>query len=167
MRALDQGITIRQASEADLPALTVLMAEVNDLHAQALPRLFRPVPPDEALAQFVRDHYFVPDSALFVADRHGDLLGFIWVHQQTTPDIILVNPDAYAAIDTVVVRASERRKGIGRSLVERAHQWARDRGLTRVQLSVWDFNQDAIALYESLGYTTANRRMWRSLADDH
>ena len=39
------------------------------------------------------------------------------------------------------------------------HEWARDRGALEIELGVWDFNSDATALYESLGYRSAHRTM--------
>lgn len=69
----------------------------------------------------------------------------------------------YAMIGDLVVRKRFRRSGVGQSLVERAHQWALDKGAVQVELSVWEFNKEAIAFYEKLGYRTASRRMWNSL----
>jgi ribosomal protein S18 acetylase RimI-like enzyme len=47
--------------------------------------------------------------------------------------------------------------------MEAAQEWARQRGARRVQLTVWEFNEGAIAFYESLGYETYSRNMWKSL----
>jgi len=30
-------------------------------------------------------------------------------------------------------------------------------------LNVWEFNEGAFGLYETLGYTTMNRNMWKAL----
>jgi ribosomal protein S18 acetylase RimI-like enzyme len=37
--------------------------------------------------------------------------------------------------------------------------------VTDVELHVWEFNQAALAFYETLGYATLERRMGRSLED--
>ena len=66
-------------------------------------------------------------------------------------------------IDNLVVREKFRRSGIGQSLIKKAHQWALDKGVIQVVLNVWEFNKEAIAFYEKLGYRTASRRMWNSL----
>jgi ribosomal protein S18 acetylase RimI-like enzyme len=47
--------------------------------------------------------------------------------------------------------------------MEHAHRWALDKKVRHVELNVWEFNKEAIAFYDKLGYETANRRMWKSL----
>ena len=39
-----------------------------------------------------------------------------------------------------------------------AHRWARRRGLTEIQLTVYDFNQPALRLYGKLGYAPDSHR---------
>jgi len=66
-------------------------------------------------------------------------------------------------IDSLAVKEGFRRSGVGRALMERAHQWARDKGVTQVELGVWEFNEGAMAFYEKLGYRPASRKMRRVL----
>jgi ribosomal protein S18 acetylase RimI-like enzyme len=56
-----------------------------------------------------------------------------------------------------------RRQGIGRALMLAAEQWTRERGVTSVELIVWDFNREALQLYEQLGYSVEFRRLRRVL----
>ena len=60
-----------------------------------------------------------------------------------------------------MVAGAAPRRGIGRALLEAVHGWAQAKGLSQVELNVWDFNHEAIAFYEHLGYVTASRRMWK------
>jgi putative acetyltransferase len=56
------------------------------------------------------------------------------------------------------VRASHRRRGIGKALLEAGIEWARSIGITRVELYVFADNAPAIALYEALGFAHEGRR---------
>jgi GNAT superfamily N-acetyltransferase len=47
--------------------------------------------------------------------------------------------------------------------MERAHRWALDKGVSEVELSVWDFNEGAIAFYENLGYKPTRHTLSISL----
>ena len=47
-----------------------------------------------------------------------------------------------------------RRGGLGRALVEAACEHARERGCRRIQLDVNEANSAAVALYESLGFSS-------------
>jgi GNAT superfamily N-acetyltransferase len=40
--------------------------------------------------------------------------------------------------------------------------WARDRKVDQIELTVWEFNEEARKFYESLGFTTSYRRMFRT-----
>lgn len=55
-------------------------------------------------------------------------------------------------VGTVGVRPDLRRRGIGKSLVEEALAWGRERGAAAAHLEVRAGNAPAIALYEGLGY---------------
>jgi RimJ/RimL family protein N-acetyltransferase len=52
----------------------------------------------------------------------------------------------------LMVAASARRRGIGSALMEEAMNWARDRGIVRLELTVFPHNAPAIALYRKLGF---------------
>jgi len=56
-----------------------------------------------------------------------------------------------------------RSQGIGHALMQQAETWAKERGITEVELSVWEFNQRALALYEKLGYRTKRRYMSKGI----
>jgi ribosomal protein S18 acetylase RimI-like enzyme len=67
----------------------------------------------------------------------------------------------YAVIDNVVVKKKFRRAGVGRALVEKAHEWAVAEGADSIELNVWEFNREAIEFYRTLGYETTSRKMSR------
>jgi len=57
-----------------------------------------------------------------------------------------------------------RRRGIGRALVRAAEDWAAQRGITVLQLNVYEFNDAAARLYEAEGFETVYRGMARGNA---
>ncbi len=52
----------------------------------------------------------------------------------------------------LLVAATHRRRGVGRSLLEQAVAWAEAAGVTKLELHVFPWNEPAIALYESFGF---------------
>jgi len=75
----------------------------------------------------------------------------------------IMMPRRYAWIGDLVLREKFRRSGVGRSLVEKAHQWSLGKGVSQVELNVWEFNKEAIIFFKILGYKTIKRTMRRSL----
>lgn len=58
-----------------------------------------------------------------------------------------------AYVDEIFVREEYRRRGIARGLFEKMQFLAKQKGAVRVDLMVWEFNKEAIQLYEALGMT--------------
>jgi len=57
-------------------------------------------------------------------------------------------------LEDLFVSEQARGSGLGKALVQAAAGWARERGCARVELDVSESNPPALALYESLGFTT-------------
>ena len=98
---------------------------------------------------------------LYLCQRQ--LVGAIHILFRETRDIPILVPRRFAAIENLIVSKAFQRTGIGRALMERAHQWAMDQGITGVELNVWEFNAGARAFYAKLGYETTRRSMSKSL----
>ena len=52
----------------------------------------------------------------------------------------------------LMVAAGHRRRGIGWGLLEAAVDWAREVGVTKLELHVFPHNEAAIRLYERFGF---------------
>lgn len=156
---------IRPATPADYDQACALFDNLDRLHEDARPdRFFAPDGPrrlpDEFLGLLQR-----ADAAIFVAEADGLLAGLVQCEAKDYP----ARRDAYARravyVEFLVVAPAHRGRGLGRALLERVHAWASERGIRQVELHVWEFNAEALALYERLGYRTATRVMELTLPD--
>jgi ribosomal protein S18 acetylase RimI-like enzyme len=156
-------MTIRRVTAQDYEALCKIIEEVDALHREALPYIFR------ESGGPVRDRIYVlglladEDHGLFVAEIEGQVAGYVHVTVREAPPIPILVPRRIAVVDNIVVKEAYRRSGLGRALMGRAEQWAQAKGAADVELNVYEFNESAIAFYESLGYETFSRRMGRRL----
>ncbi len=82
----------------------------------------------------------------FVWLAEGRLVGNVTLMRRSTHSWLLAN---------VVTDPQWRRLGIGRRLVTAAMDWARERGIARLELEVRTDNEPAQALYQSLGFERA------------
>ncbi len=159
-------ITVRTATERDFERVSELYDAVDTQHAKALPHLFRrPATPGRS-SQFLGEMIDRDSSTLLVAERNGEIIGLTEAWIQSTGPLPMLVPRHFGAIATVVVRPDVQGGGVGRKLVSAAEQWATARGACEVEIMVYEFNADAIAFYERLGYATVFRRMSRSLSDN-
>jgi ribosomal protein S18 acetylase RimI-like enzyme len=154
---------LRAATQEDYEAVCALLAEVDRIHAEVLPELFRPVEGPgrsrEWFAAILADEH----AALFVAEQQGTLLGLIRCLVRTTPALPMIVPRRFVQIEDLVVDEPFRHQGVGQALLEQAHQWACEQGIAEVELGVWEFNASARTLYEHLGYQTTRRVMRKQL----
>lgn len=156
-------VTIRRATAEDYRPLCDLFDELDALHRDHLPRLFQkpagPVRDEEYYRGLMADE----STGLFVAEAEGKLAGFVHVVIRDAPPIPVYVPRRYAVIDGIGVKSEFRKRGIGRMLMDAAHAWAGARGAAAIELNVYEFNQAAIAFYQSLGYETLSRKMSKPL----
>jgi ribosomal protein S18 acetylase RimI-like enzyme len=100
------------------------------------------------------------DNQVFIArDKNGERVGFIWVGQSRSGFTGVVQ----AYILSVHVTEACRGQGLGRLLMSRAEDWAREIGFTSIGLNVAAHNVPAKTLYEKLGYETETLRMIKDL----
>jgi ribosomal protein S18 acetylase RimI-like enzyme len=155
--------TIRVARRDDYEGLCAISKELDDFHADALPRFFHRFDGPARSLEWFTEALESPDTLLLVAQHEGVIAGFLSALVRQNPDMPMFVPRRWLQVDNVAVLRAYRGMGIGRALMDEAHAWARAQGLADVELTVWEFNQDAIAFYEALGYTTIVRRLWKGI----
>lgn len=156
-------IAIRPITLDDFDALAVLLDEIHDYHVAGAPHAFKhaeaPVLPFELIAVKLAQ-----DDQLFLAALDGArIVGFVWGQLQEQPETHTHRPRRIVRIDTLGITSTHRGMGIGRALMEAAEQWGRELGAQAVALTVWQFNDAAVAFYEHLGYRSELIRMIRPL----
>jgi len=143
--------TYREAKESDLPAICALGQEVNALHHSQFPAVFAGPGAHDRDAALWRASIGKEDAAIFVAEDGSVVVGFVSV-SVTTEAHTLLQPMRFGKVGSVSVTQSCQGQGVGRQLMNLAHEWVVQRGGTEVRLNVWKFNAKAIGLYEELGY---------------
>ncbi len=146
--------TIRHADIAEFDALAELFEQLDEHHRLALPHIFRAPASGLRDADSLQALIDGPESAILVAEQEKDRspLGLAVLIDRRRPESPVRAAQRFVEIDALVVRASARRRGVGRALIAASRQWALSRGITSQELSVWSFNHGAEALYEQMGF---------------
>ena len=152
-------ITIRSAVPEDCERIRPLQKEIADLHYAGRPDLFK------SEARYFTEGSFAerlndPNHTVLIAETEtGEVVGyaFAWVisyrNHSTFTDF-----DCFY-IDDICVLKSYQRNGIGRRMFELCKEKAKELGCKILDLSVWDFNKDALAFYRHCGMTDRIHRM--------
>ena len=90
-----------------------------------------------------------PDIETFIAiDGAGKACGFIYLTMQTD----YYTQERHAHITDVAVTKKAEGKGVGKLLLQKADEWARQKSARWITLNVFEGNTHAQAVYEKAGF---------------
>ncbi len=149
---------IRLATKDDLPRLNELRKQVSLLHAEARPDMFKPGFPQE-VADFVYDMYNADSKHILVAQADDRFAAYACLEEIEVSETPYRPARRYLEVDEFGVDVNFRRQGVGRMMFEEIRRFAKDKGYTRIELNMWEFNETALKFYEFLGFSTYRRYM--------
>ncbi|GAA2960301.1 GNAT family N-acetyltransferase [Streptomyces enissocaesilis] len=138
----------RTATRQDLPAVLVLLADEE-----------KAVDPASVVVDAVHEQAFAAidsdsrNEMLVLTDGSGTVLGCL---QATYIPGLGRHGDERVLVEAVRIRADRRGEGLGRELITRAVERARERGCTLVQLTSHKRRGDAHRFYTSLGFSRSH-----------
>lgn len=152
---------IRKATLNDVPRIVELWVEFFEEHN----RLYTRDDPiyqarknksqiyKECLTKNIRRR----NAAVFVADKSGDLVGYLVVEQQRLAPFQIHDKEAY--VSELFVEKKSRREGIGTMLLDAANSWAKEKDLFSIGLIVNTKNKKAYSAYLKNGFKGFNLKM--------
>ena len=151
-------MSVRLAKENELERVNELRRQVNDLHVKGRPDIFKPGFPKE-LSDHVYTIWSDPRQRIVVCERDGVISGYAVLNHITRPETPFMKERDYLDIDEFCVDEAYRRTGVGTELMQFIRSYAEELGFSRIELNMWEFNADALAFYEEIGFTTYRRYM--------
>jgi GNAT superfamily N-acetyltransferase len=152
---------VRSAAQSDARAVAALNGVVQSLHHHRRPDWFKRADAETYLP-VVKGWLSDSRVAVFVAQQDlGPLVGYVKGARFERPDHPLTYGASVVELEQLAVVESARNQGIGRALCERITAWASEVEAIRVELSAWDFNDDARRLFAALGFGATVHRMAR------
>ncbi len=142
---------VRKAMAEDIPGLLKLLLQVDMVHHNGRPDLFKgPATKynEEQLKEIIKDE----DTPVFVCvDDAGSVLGhaFCIVKQHQDDNVLTDIRTLY--IDDICVDENVRRQHVGKDLYDHVLAFAKENGFYNVTLNVWSCNPGALQFYEKMG----------------
>jgi ribosomal protein S18 acetylase RimI-like enzyme len=151
---------IRQAGMEDAETVAGLICDVQQLHAQALPHLFKPADDPAPFVADCRERILAdPDSRVFIAEDRGKAVGYVVARVLHQPETAYTYARSVVHVDQISVRPGYQGGGYGRALIAAVVELARAEGAERVTLNSWDFNTQAHEFFYRMGFKVTNYRM--------
>lgn len=151
-------VNIESANIDDFFEINSIVKEGQDEHSEALPHIFSKV--DQVMPEsYFRELLEDPNTDILVAKINGVVVGFAVMELNESPPFQSMTPRTFAYMNDFGVKSSFKRKGIGSIIFKACVEWSKNKGAASVDLNVWEFNQNAIAFYESFGMESLSRKM--------
>jgi len=153
-------IQIRPATDVDAPTVARLNRDVQHVHAEAYPWMFKS--PDfgsftdeDARALIGRDTFIT-----FIAEVEQQAVGYTIAEERRRPETGRHYAPNMMLIHEISDKDSARRRGVGRSLIAAVHDYGQSVGISLLTLDTWQFNEPAQAFFKSCGLFPARIMMW-------
>lgn len=150
---------IRIAENKDIPRIEKLLYQVNLIHHNGRPDIFKygtEKYDEKQLREIIADQ----NTPVFVAtDDGGEVIGYAFcvIRQHKNDNILTDIKTLY--LDDLCVDESCRKKRIGTELLNYVFDYAKQINCYNVTLNVWNLNQDALNFYAHNGMTPLKIRM--------
>lgn len=108
-------------------------------------KLYKEVRPPKVFLQFL---YSIDPEGFFVAEDHGNILGFISVHREWQTQ----EGETVTEIQDLVVDPAARSKDVGHKLLQRGMDFAREKGQARVGTWAGEKNLRARQVFSQEGF---------------
>lgn len=142
---------IRKANKNDIPGVISLLFQVNAVHHEIRPDLFKGNTVkynEQELAELFNDE----SKPIFVyADEDGNILGHAFCQIIDIRNNQLLQDIRTLYIDDICVDENARGRHIGKALYEHVRDFAKSIGCNNMTLNVWEGNNSAMHFYKSMG----------------
>lgn len=149
-------ILVRFAEREELARVNGLRRQVNEIHVNGRPDIFRPGFSEE-LQNHVFDVFDREDANVIVAVLENEIYGFASVEYLLRPQSAYNLERKMYRVEEFCVDGRFRRIGVATRLVEFMKKDALERGFSKIELDAWEFNQSALAFYEKIGFQAYRR----------
>ena len=142
---------VRHAETRDIPAILDLLVQVDLVHHNGRPDLFKG-PATKYSADELKEILANEETPVFVcSDENGRILGHGFCIMQHSGGRLMVEHSTLY-IDDICVDEKYRGRKVGKALYDCVMAYARESGFYNVTLNVWSCNPGALKFYEAMGF---------------
>jgi ribosomal protein S18 acetylase RimI-like enzyme len=154
------SVAVRRATVNDAELIASLNADVQAIHAAALPWRFKQPGPDTFPPSAAADLLAAADDLIFVASVGTVPAGYAYAEIMRRPETPFHHAHDMVHLHHISVRPEHRRCGAGHALIEAVRVAGGELGISLLTLDVWMFNEGARAFFRRQGFTSYNERLW-------
>ncbi len=151
--------SVRRAGEEDIPQILKLLIQVDMVHHEGRPDIFKGPATKYDAAQLKELLKNDADPVFVCVDEADTVMGHAFcIHKQEIGNNVITDIKTLY-IDDICVDEAARGKHVGTALYEAVKQYAKENDYYHITLNVWTCNPVARSFYESLGFTPLKTEM--------
>ena len=144
-------MTVRKAIESDIPGILNLLVQVDMVHHNGRPDLFKG-PATKYNEEELKEIIANPLTPVFVCVEEDAVLGHAFcIHKQEIDNSVLTDIKTLY-IDDICVDEKNRRRNVGSMLYDYVLNYAKENDYYNITLNVWTCNPGAMKFYEKVGF---------------
>lgn len=152
---------IREGSLSDFAGLDGLYKELDDVHHQHHPDVFLQLNREFARPkEYVSELITNPNKILLVCEYKENVIGFAEAYIMRVPSYHVFQKREWIHIDSIAVKKEHRHKQVGTMLLEEVIKWGKSLGISRLELTVYNFNKQAEHFYHKFGFSALHQVMY-------
>lgn len=153
-------INIRKARIEDYFSLCSVYDELDSLHLQNHPELFKKPLISSRDESDIKNIIEDSNRELFVAEYNFEIIGFTECFIATSIDHPVIKERKWVQLDNIAVKSEYQNKKVGNLLLEKVKEWAKEKNINRIELTVYSFNTNTISFYEKKGFNEISKKMY-------
>lgn len=155
-------VVMRKAVRDDYLAVSALEEMEFSIHRESRPDYFKSLKNSYTKEEF-EELLVHPCPICWLAVQDETVVGLCFGKIEETPENTVCKSRLVAFIQDIVTLPEYRGRGIATALMAKAREQALSEGAVSMELCVWNFNSEAIRLYERMGMRVQYYRMEEDL----
>jgi ribosomal protein S18 acetylase RimI-like enzyme len=149
-------MNIRTAGLMDIDKILILEDQIFEIHLQARPDWIGKNPKNYEYKKAVIEGN---NGKIFIAEEDNNIIGLCIINIREINNHHMFHDMTNIEIENICIDEKYKKKGIGKKLFEEVKRFAKENNAKNIELSVWEFNKDAIKFYEKMGMKIRTIRM--------
>jgi diamine N-acetyltransferase len=146
----------------DYRLIGALNESVQNYHHQSYPDVFKPYDKDE-VTEVLKKLMSQDNVTVFLAEQNDDPIGYVLLIKNEIKENAYMFGYTTLLVDQIMVVPGCRNKGVGKALINKVFELAKDSGIDRIDLNHWSQNENARIFFQAAGFERFNEKMWKFL----
>ena len=145
-------IVIRQYNEEDEKEFKQSIIDLQNFECAFDPDMLSGETTVDAWFNYILEENKQKDGRIYIAEVDKKAVGFISLRVDAKGEEILLPSIKCIVITDFIINADYRGKGVGKLLLAKADEYAKEKSIAYIKLSVFAANTNARELYKKLGF---------------